>query len=323
MLTSPPRTGFTLIEVSIVLVIIGLIIGGVLVGRDLIRAAEVRATIAQFERFNVAANAFRNKYNCLPGDCPTAGEFGIDPLSAGNGDGFIGPCADGNISSHTGCFTGYDECASPIAQEMVNFWYHLSAASLIDFAGAPGYAAYCDPANDATTPWADRIGYTAGVATPPARIGANGGKAGWIVKGELRFTPPDTAPGPPPQTIAKTMNAHTLVLGVSVTSPAMTRDVQAGFYPIDIRAIDEKLDDGKPASGSVQIIEGDYFVGFGGVPGNAHGQVYTNAEYACGNEPNFPGARCTCNVNGGTDWQYNLAVAPTMRFCVPAMRASF
>ena len=38
------QRGFTLIELSIVLVIIGLIVGGVLVGQDLIRAAKIRAT---------------------------------------------------------------------------------------------------------------------------------------------------------------------------------------------------------------------------------------------------------------------------------------
>ena len=38
--------GFTLIELSIVLVIIGLLVGGVLVGQDLIRAAGVRAQIS-------------------------------------------------------------------------------------------------------------------------------------------------------------------------------------------------------------------------------------------------------------------------------------
>ena len=43
------RAGFTLIELSIVLVIIGLIVGGVLVGQELIRAAFVRAQITQIE----------------------------------------------------------------------------------------------------------------------------------------------------------------------------------------------------------------------------------------------------------------------------------
>lgn len=62
------RAGFTLIELSIVLVIIGLIVGGVLVGQDLIRAAEIRATITQVEKFNTARNSFYGKYGALPGD---------------------------------------------------------------------------------------------------------------------------------------------------------------------------------------------------------------------------------------------------------------
>lgn len=61
-------SGFTLIELSIVLVIIGLIVGGVLVGQDLIRAAEIRATITQLEKFNTATNTFLGKYGALPGD---------------------------------------------------------------------------------------------------------------------------------------------------------------------------------------------------------------------------------------------------------------
>ena len=53
------KKGFTLIEMSIVLVIIGLIIGGVLLGRDLISAAAVRAQIAQIEKYNAAVNTLR------------------------------------------------------------------------------------------------------------------------------------------------------------------------------------------------------------------------------------------------------------------------
>ncbi len=61
---SRPRAsqlGFTLIELSIVLVIIGLIVGGVLVGQDLIKAAETRATVGQVEKYNAAVNTFRTK----------------------------------------------------------------------------------------------------------------------------------------------------------------------------------------------------------------------------------------------------------------------
>ena len=59
---SHKSAGFTLIELSIVLVIIGLIIGGVLVGRDLIAAAQVRAQISQIEKYQTAVNTFRGKY---------------------------------------------------------------------------------------------------------------------------------------------------------------------------------------------------------------------------------------------------------------------
>ena len=85
---APPKStksaltaGFTLIELSVVLVIIGLIVGSVLVGQSLISAAGVRATIAQIEKYNTAANTFREKYGYLPGDIkdPDASSFGLAP----------------------------------------------------------------------------------------------------------------------------------------------------------------------------------------------------------------------------------------------------
>lgn len=93
--TPRPQGGFTLIELSIVLVIIGLIVGGVLVGQDLIKAAEVRAGVGQIEKYEAAANTFRSKYNGLPGDIPNAGNFGLTTLGVtGNGNGVLGRTAD-------------------------------------------------------------------------------------------------------------------------------------------------------------------------------------------------------------------------------------
>jgi prepilin-type N-terminal cleavage/methylation domain-containing protein len=66
------RRGFTLIELSIVLVIIGLILGGILYGRDMIRIAELRHFNKQLEEYLTAVRTFQNKYNCLPGDCDHA-----------------------------------------------------------------------------------------------------------------------------------------------------------------------------------------------------------------------------------------------------------
>src|SRR5688500_4536700 len=77
--------GFTLIELSIVLVIVGLIVGGILVGRDLIHSAELRKTVRQVEKFDAGVNTFRLKYNCSAGDCALATRFGLGIDGDGNG----------------------------------------------------------------------------------------------------------------------------------------------------------------------------------------------------------------------------------------------
>jgi len=80
------QKGFTLIELSVVMVIIGLIIGGVLVGRTLIKSAEISRSIGDLDRINAAVNSFKIKYNCLPGDCTNSTSL-FDSTVAGNGNG--------------------------------------------------------------------------------------------------------------------------------------------------------------------------------------------------------------------------------------------
>jgi prepilin-type N-terminal cleavage/methylation domain-containing protein len=122
--------GFTLIELSIVLVIIGLMVGGVLVGQNLIRAAAVQATITQVNKFNTAANTFFEKYRYLPGDIPAgpASQFGFAArgpyVGQGDGDGLI----QGNWNNNY--FGGQPYVYE--AGETVMFWQDLSQAGLIE-----------------------------------------------------------------------------------------------------------------------------------------------------------------------------------------------
>ncbi|PZP83692.1 MAG: type II secretion system protein, partial [Azospirillum brasilense] len=57
-----PTHGFSLVELSIVLVILGLLTGGILGGQSLIRAAELRTISTDANRYITAAQTFRDKY---------------------------------------------------------------------------------------------------------------------------------------------------------------------------------------------------------------------------------------------------------------------
>jgi len=89
--------GFTLIELSIVLVIIGLITAGIIGGQSLIHSAQIRSVISDVDRFRVAIATFEMQYDSLPGDLVNAKEYWLDPdcmddagnTCSGNGNGLI------------------------------------------------------------------------------------------------------------------------------------------------------------------------------------------------------------------------------------------
>lgn len=118
------KSAFTLIELSIVLVIASLLAGGILVGRDMLEIAQAQRQISQLQETEVAMNTFRLKYNCLPGDCKNAAGFGLG--TSGNGDKKL-PLITGN--RWNGVSTDFANSAA--VGEMQLFWVHLSRAKLI------------------------------------------------------------------------------------------------------------------------------------------------------------------------------------------------
>ncbi len=62
------QSGFTLVEIAIVLVIIGLLLGGVLKGQELINSAKVKNMINDFRSTSTFIYAYQDKFRALPGD---------------------------------------------------------------------------------------------------------------------------------------------------------------------------------------------------------------------------------------------------------------
>jgi prepilin-type N-terminal cleavage/methylation domain-containing protein len=119
---------FTLVELSIVILIIGLIIGGITAGSSLIQQARLRAIISEFSNLKSAVNLFKVQFNnALPGDISNASNNWSSAVN-GNGDGLIG---NGQGNDQMG--------------EGLQAFAHLSYASLIagnfngTSAGTPAY----------------------------------------------------------------------------------------------------------------------------------------------------------------------------------------
>ena len=84
------QSGFTLVEIAIVLVIIGLLLGGVLKGQELINSAKVKNFANDFRNIPLFIYGYQDKYRALPGDdanvvAHVAGTLATTPGQTGNG----------------------------------------------------------------------------------------------------------------------------------------------------------------------------------------------------------------------------------------------
>ncbi|MEN9395635.1 MAG: hypothetical protein RLZ81_165 [Pseudomonadota bacterium] len=62
------QSGFTLVEIAIVLVIIGLLLGGVLKGQELIENSRIKSIVNDMKAIQAAYNGYIDRYKSLPGD---------------------------------------------------------------------------------------------------------------------------------------------------------------------------------------------------------------------------------------------------------------
>lgn len=210
--------GFTLVELSIVLVIIGLITGSIFAGRSLIRQSQLDSAIADEQRYAQAATSFQQKYGALPGDfasadnywglgttCPSTYAAPLTPPKTCDGNG------DGQVNT---------------AAEYLLFWEHLTDSQLIpgSYSGSPGSGGSSD--------------HVIGTNAPASRVRGAGFGAKWvgIVTGGTSYYYPNSF-------------GHVFVLGAYASN-----DLPTGVTLTASEAynMDAKFDDGYPGTGNIQ-----------------------------------------------------------------------
>lgn len=104
--------GFTLLELSIVLLVVGLLLGGVLKGQQVVEGAKIKRMAMEAVLMGDAVRTYRRLYHAWPGDDPRAVQR-WPAAGVGNGDGVVsgGGWSDGGESGL--------------------FWSHLRYAQLI------------------------------------------------------------------------------------------------------------------------------------------------------------------------------------------------
>ena len=207
-------SGFSLVELSIVLVILGLLTGGIVAGQSLIHAASLRKVTNDAQNFSIMIFSFYEKYGQYPGDMSNATAFWGESNNCGGSDlnGVCNGNADGVMTNSAG-----------MAREHWQFWRHMAKADMI-----PG---------EFTGVGANGIGHVAkaGENVPES----NYGSAVWHVV---------TSEGTGPYAFINTEMTGEVDLDLAPVHTSMWPG-GAIMLPEDTWNLDNKVDDGKPATG--------------------------------------------------------------------------
>lgn len=158
------QTGFTLIEIAIVLVIIGLLLGGVLKGQELINSAKVKNLATDFKNVPVYIYGYQDKYHALPGDDANVvthlGNAGTP--CGGTAGGTAVPLANSCAPGSGVIDGGWDSLTA--ATESYVFWQHVRLAGFA--AGTTDTTAAGQPNYTPTNAVGGNIGITNAAQSP-------------------------------------------------------------------------------------------------------------------------------------------------------------
>ncbi len=217
------KSAFSLLEISIVLVVLALILSGIMFGRDLIRAAELRSITTEFNNIQIAITQFRTKYKSIPGDMKNAtkfwGEADSDPSSC------ITASAHGTQTCNGDNDKVLDDASVANAfGERTMFWQHLSNGGFLN-------GTYSGKAGDLS-----KKHLIAGVNAPSSKISG----AGWGVDYNNNGN----------SEIYDMFYGNFIEYGLNESGSDYD---EAVVSPLEAYAVDKKLDDGLPAKGNLVV----------------------------------------------------------------------
>ncbi len=220
--------GFTLVELSVVLVIVALLIAGIFYGQSLIRSAELREVIGDYDRYTKAIKEFEDKYQALPGDMSNAESiWGSDagcPTTATNTTPKIATC-NGNGNGRIGASSTAGVLDTTYAYEWFRAWQELADAGLIEgkFTGVKESATDGDAG--------------IGLNVPQSKLNE---KSGWTLYYFLQTATDANMWGD--------NYGHVFAFGGDTSS--VTNGT--ALSPADALTIDQKIDDGTPGNGTIR-----------------------------------------------------------------------
>ena len=115
------QRGFSILEISIVLIVIGILSAGILKSTHLIDDAKVNMMVKQINDYKIAITTFNEQFNALPGDLADAHiQIGAGLTESDNGSG------SGTLDSEP----------FEVGKGSQRFWKQLKGAGLVQYNGA-------------------------------------------------------------------------------------------------------------------------------------------------------------------------------------------